>query len=109
MDGAPDTAALRREIDEVRWYHTIDLPGGAVTPGFYDLRAAPAKSLFPESLAGRRCLDVGTHDGFWAFTMEQRGAAEVVAIDLDDPAQYDLRFPRPPIEAGRRDMENRLR
>jgi tRNA (mo5U34)-methyltransferase len=28
-----------------------------------------------------RCLDVGTMDGFWAFEMERRGAADVVAID----------------------------
>lgn len=40
---------------------------------------------WPASLAGLRCLDVGTMDGFWAFEMERRGAAEVVAIDLPDP------------------------
>jgi tRNA (mo5U34)-methyltransferase len=32
-----------------------------------------------------RCLDVGTMDGFWAFEMERRGAAQVVALDLFDP------------------------
>jgi SAM-dependent methyltransferase len=32
-------------------------------------------------VAGRRCLDLGTADGFWAFELERRGAAEVVAID----------------------------
>ena len=36
-----------------------------------------------------RCLDVGTWDGFWAFELERRGAAEVVAIDLDDEAALD--------------------
>jgi tRNA (mo5U34)-methyltransferase len=29
-----------------------------------------------------RCLDVGTMDGFWAFEMERRGAAEVLATDV---------------------------
>jgi len=43
----------------------------------------------PSSLAGKRCLDVGTADGFWAFEMESRGADEVVAIDVDDPGDYD--------------------
>ncbi len=43
----------------------------------------------PDSLAGLRCLDVGTWDGFWAFEMERRGAAEVVALDLDDEAALD--------------------
>jgi tRNA (mo5U34)-methyltransferase len=49
----------------------------------------------PETLAGKRCLDVGTHDGFWAFEMERRGAAEVVAIDLEDPERYDWPQPAP--------------
>jgi tRNA (mo5U34)-methyltransferase len=40
-----------------------------------------------------RCLDVGTHDGFWAFEMERRGASEVIAIDLDDPSQMDFSEP----------------
>jgi tRNA (mo5U34)-methyltransferase len=43
----------------------------------------------PADLAGKRCLDVGTMDGFWAFEMERRGAAEVVAIDLADPEKLD--------------------
>lgn len=49
----------------------------------------------PGSLAGLRCLDVGTHDGFWAFEMERRGASEVVAIDIDDPHRLD--WPGPPV------------
>ena len=79
----------------LRWYHTIELPGGAVTPGEYDTRRALRKIPFPQSLAGLRCLDVGTHDGFWAFEMERRAAAEVVAIDLDDPARVDISEPVP--------------
>lgn len=38
---------------------------------------------WPASLAGARCLDVGTMDGFWAFEMERRGAGEVLAIDTE--------------------------
>src|SRR5205807_8137397 len=34
-------------------------------------------------------LDVATFDGFWAFEMERRGAAETVAIDLLDIRQAD--------------------
>jgi SAM-dependent methyltransferase len=62
------------------WYHTLELPGGVVTPGHIDLRTV-AKRLLPDDLKGRRALDVGTFDGFWAFELERRGA-EVVAIDL---------------------------
>jgi SAM-dependent methyltransferase len=86
---------LAAEVQALRWYHTIELPGGIVTPGEYDTRRALAKVAFPQRLDGRRCLDVGTHDGFWAFEMERRGAAEVVAIDLDDPARVDISDPVP--------------
>jgi tRNA (mo5U34)-methyltransferase len=74
---------------DLRWYHTIELPGGAVTPGYFDTRRAAAVVPLPSSLRGKRCLDVGTYDGFWAFEMERRGAAEVVAIDVLDPRRWD--------------------
>lgn len=76
------------------WYHTIELPAGP-TAGEYDLRPSVAKLPFPATLAGKRCLDVGTHDGFWAFQMEQMGAAEVVACDIEDPDAIDWPEPRP--------------
>jgi len=75
--------AARRALEENPrlWYHTIELAPGLVTPGFIDLRDT-AERVLPDDLSGRRCLDVGTFDGFWAFEMERRGA-EVVAIDLE--------------------------
>jgi tRNA (mo5U34)-methyltransferase len=86
---------LAAEVATLRWYHTMELPHGVVTPGEYDLRSALRRVPLPASLKGMRCLDVGTHDGFWAFEMERRGAAEVVAIDLADPHRYDWPEPRP--------------
>jgi SAM-dependent methyltransferase len=62
------------------WYHTLELAPGVLTPGNVDLRST-AKRVLPENLAGRRTLDVGTFDGFWAFEMERRGA-ESLAIDV---------------------------
>ena len=73
----------------IEWYHTIELGPDLVTPGWFDTRAVPARCGFPVELSGSRCLDVGTFDGFWAFEMERRGAAEVVAIDVLDPRQWD--------------------
>lgn len=70
------------------WYHSIDLAPGVTTPGLIDLRSFLARAL-PGSLQGKRCLDVGTFDGFWAFGMEDRGAASVVGIDVDDRSQHD--------------------
>ena len=71
------------------WYHTIDLPDGSSTPGWYDTRPVAERVPWPQRLRAGRCLDVGTFDGFWAFEMERRGAAEVVAVDLDDPTRLD--------------------
>ena len=76
--------ALRRE-----WYHCIELAPGVVTPGWYDPRPIVDRLPIPGSLAGARCLDVGTFDGFWAFEMERRGAAEVVAVDVLTPEAWD--------------------
>ncbi|MFY9614736.1 MAG: methyltransferase domain-containing protein [Candidatus Dormiibacterota bacterium] len=74
------------------WYHTIDLPDGTTTPGWFDIRNAPDAIAWPAGMSGGRCLDVGTFDGFWAFEMERRGAAEVVALDVDDPRVLDWSY-----------------
>src|SRR6201995_5259916 len=82
---------LEREVREVAWYHTMRLPQGIVTPGNFNTLEELERVPLPSSLDGRRCLDVGTADGFWAFEMERRGAAEVVAIDLPTPFQAHAR------------------
>ncbi len=70
------------------WYHTIDLAPGVTSPGYYDLRAVVDLLPWPE-VQGRRCLDVGSQDGFYAFELERRGAAEVVALDVPDARLWD--------------------
>lgn len=88
-DDAPVTAGLREVVSaHPLWYHVLDLPGGVVTPGWFDLRPVVDRLPWPE-VAGRRCLDVGTYDGFLAFELERRGAAEVVAVDIDDHRAWD--------------------
>jgi tRNA (mo5U34)-methyltransferase len=81
--------ALEAEVAARQWYHTLELAPGVVTPGMLDTRPVVARIPFPASLAGARCLDVGTFNGFWAFEMERRGADEVVAIDVLDPERWD--------------------
>src|SRR3954471_15878984 len=83
------------------WYHTIELAPGVVTPGQIDHRDVVDRVL-PKDLTGKRALDVGTFDGFWAFELERRGA-EVVAIDVGaaDEAQW------PPLSRDR--MRERAR
>jgi tRNA (mo5U34)-methyltransferase len=80
---------LAAQAGRLRWYHTIDLGHGVVTEGMFDHRPAVDRYLLPRDLTGMRCLDVGTMDGFWAFEMERRGAAEVVAADVSSPEQLD--------------------
>jgi tRNA (mo5U34)-methyltransferase len=80
---------LRAQVAARDWYHTLELAPGVVTAGWFDTRRVVRELPFPPSLAGKRCLDVGTFDGFWAFEMERRGAEEVVAIDLLDHAGAD--------------------
>ena len=79
---------LTRWATERDWYHTLELAPGVVTSGWFDTRSVAGTLPWP-ALSGRRCLDVGTFDGFWAFEMERRGAAEVVAIDVPDPGRWD--------------------
>ena len=79
---------LRDHVAQRQWYHSIELRPGIVTPGWFDTRPVSQELPWPD-LRGRRCLDVGTFDGFWGFEMERRGASEVVAIDILDPAEWD--------------------
>ncbi len=72
------------------WWHVIELPDGSVTLGGWDLRGTARTIPWPD-LQGKRCLDVGTADGFWAFEMERPGAAEVVATDMPSPFQARAR------------------
>ena len=83
------SSALSVEVARYPWYHTLDLGNGVVTDGMFDTRPVEGRVMLPDDLSGKRCLDVGTMDGFWAFAMERRGAAEVVAVDLEDPEALD--------------------
>ena len=83
-----DAAELRRRVDELDWYHTFDLPHGITTPGYFDHRGVAAKVPLPD-VSGRRCLDLASADGFWAFEMKRRGADEVVSLDLADTTRQD--------------------
>ncbi|MEA2442585.1 MAG: tRNA (mo5U34)-methyltransferase [Thermoleophilaceae bacterium] len=92
---------------EIGWYHTIELAPGHVTEGMFDLRGQMDGYGLPARLDGMRVLDVGTWDGFWAFEMERRGAAEVISLDLDweqdldwPPRRRPKEFPDAPRGAG---------
>jgi len=86
----PDAQAIGRRIADIDWYHTLDLGHGVTTPGFVDHRGLVSAHCLPDDLSGKRCLDVATFDGFWAFEMERRGAYEVVATDVATGSDCDI-------------------
>lgn len=78
-----------QEIADIVWYHTIELPNGVVTPGEYDHRPLVPYYGLPDDLSGKRALDIGTNNGFWAFELERRGAA-VTTVDVAKVSQLDF-------------------
>ena len=65
------------------WHHRFEIFPGLVTPGSYDPSFMLDKFALPQDLRGRRILDVGTSDGFFARELWRRGAA-VTAVDYRD-------------------------
>ena len=75
------------------WYHTLDLPGGIVTPGRYDLRDLPARLPIPSSLEGLRCLDVGSFDRLLGVRARAARCERGRQLDLDDGLAQDWQRP----------------
>lgn len=100
---------LAKRVAGVWWYHSIELPGGVVTPGEYDHRPLVPYYGIPDDLTGQRVLDVASFDGFWSFEFERRGG-DVTAVDVATWAELDHAYPvqdrwdeigeRPPTGAG---------
>jgi tRNA (mo5U34)-methyltransferase len=65
------------------WWHSIDLGDGIVTPGHKsaELLKIEWDQLQLGDLRGKTVLDIGSWDGYFAFTAERLGAARVVALD----------------------------
>src|ERR1051326_2299337 len=84
----------RRRFMEGGWWHSFELPDGSFIRGVSDLEAQEfriAQFPIPDDLTGKRVLDIGAWDGWFAFEMERRGA-EVVAIDrFENPRFLEMR------------------
>lgn len=82
-------AEMQRAVDDHPfWYHTLDVAPGVTTKGWFDLRPVVDQMPWPD-VRGKRCLDIGTFDGYLAFELERRGASEVVAVDVEDHLLWD--------------------
>jgi tRNA (mo5U34)-methyltransferase len=76
-----DRDDLHSRAAALRWYHSMDLGHGIVTPGVDETPYRLARLDLPASLAGKTVLDIGAWDGFFSFEAERRGASRVVAAD----------------------------
>jgi tRNA (mo5U34)-methyltransferase len=98
MSGPADPLAYvedwRRRFSQTGWWHSFELPDTAVIEGVNSLdsqRRRLARFPIPADLTGKRVLDIGAWDGWFAFEMERRGA-DVVAIDRwDNPRFREMR------------------
>jgi tRNA (mo5U34)-methyltransferase len=96
-----DDQLLRQLIDESAvqqhsqvlqgsWWHSIDLGEGRITPGVHaqaELQDNFSRFNLAPDLRGKRVLDIGCWDGFYAFEAEKRGA-DVVALDSWRPENF---------------------
>lgn len=81
---------LRSILDEEGWWHSFELPDGRVIRGansLASLRERIGHFPIPADLRGKRVLDIGSWDGWFAFEMERRGA-DVMAIDVFDNPRF---------------------
>jgi len=62
-------------------YHRVNLPYGLHTRGRD--RSQTRDLIFPESLAGKSVLDIGSALGYFCFEAEAKGAVRVLGVELD--------------------------
>lgn len=77
------------KADDFYWYHSIDLGGGVVSNGDYQMGEYLHHYGFPEDMRGMQVLDVGRASGYFAFEFERRGA-DVTATELPSMADWDF-------------------
>ena len=78
--GKADETPLKN-MDEIKWFHSIPLNDGTVTPGLDASMAKLEQICLPEDLSGKTVLDIGAWDGFFSFQAERNGAKRVLATD----------------------------
>lgn len=80
------TQAQVEQLLRKKNYHSLTLPDGTEIPGLISVAALQHRINsfpIPESLAGRRVLDVGAASGWNSFELARRGA-DVMAVDCVD-------------------------
>jgi tRNA (mo5U34)-methyltransferase len=89
---------IRREAAALGpWFHNIDLRGVATAPEHFlgDYPAVKWRRFahaLPADLTGKTVLDIGCNGGFYSIEMKRRGAARVLALDIDEGYLRQARF-----------------
>ena len=78
-----DTAAL---FAGIHWHQRWQIFDEIYLPGRNDVQTILDYVGLADDLTGKRVLDVGAWNGGFSFECERRGASEVVALSLEDPA-----------------------
>ena len=78
-----DTAAL---FAGIHWHQRWQIFDEIYLPGRNDVQTILDYVGLADDLTGKRVLDVGAWNGGFSFECERRGATEVVALSLEDPA-----------------------
>jgi len=78
-----NAAETRSRVQEYRWFHSLDLGEGVVTPGVVSAERLQFQSerVFKHPVAGLSVLDIGCWDGHFSFEAKRRGATRVVGAD----------------------------
>src|SRR5437660_1189251 len=75
------TDELKKEVDNIKWFHRIDFGNGIITPGLDKSQEKLEHIRMDENLTGKTVLDIGAWDGFFSFEAERRGASKILATD----------------------------
>lgn len=79
-----ETVEIRDQLAEIDWWHSIPITEEVMTDGWIPYSTHKRKDVFiPEDLSGKRVLDVGSWDAYYAIEAERRGADDVVALDIN--------------------------
>ena len=72
-------------FSSIGWHQRWEIAPGIFTPGGNNVADLMDWTNVPQSLAGKRVLDIGAWNGCFSFEAERRGAAEVIAIGPEHP------------------------
>ena len=71
------------EYNRIKWIHKIKFSDGEITPGKWDSHF-DEYGLTTLSFKNKKVLDIGCLDGLYSFYAEEKGAKEIVSIDINE-------------------------